>query len=398
MKILHTSDWHIGHKLYEKSREKEHKFFFQWLYQFIKENRVELLLVSGDIFDTAIPSNASLKLYYDFLISLQNTICKSIIIIAGNHDSPNTLEAPKKLLNALNISVIGKVDNNLDKIIFPINGTNIIVVAVPFLRDRDIRNAISNENFNKINIRYKRALVNYYNKLAKRCQEINNNNFFIAMGHLFATNTIVSRSESNIYLGGVGDISAEDFPKIFDYIALGHLHKAQKVGNKENIRYSGSPIPLGFNEAKKNSKVILLDVNNNNIDSIKEIIVPKFRDIISINTNIDNIETILKNIKKSSNLTPWIDIILEDRNENLNLNNKIDKIVKDLDLEVLMVSIKNNKKFNYIKDNKISTTLSSLTPEKIFEKKCKEEQFTLEKNIEIKDIFYEILSDIRDNI
>ncbi len=398
MKIIHTSDWHIGHKLYEKSREKEHKLFFKWLHKFIEENSVELLLVSGDIFDSAIPSNSSLKLYYDFLISLQDTKCKSIIITAGNHDSPNTLEAPKELLNALNISVIGKVDENIDNMLFPIKGSNIIVVAIPFLRDKDIRSAISNESFNDINKRYKKALINYYNKLATRCKEINRDNFFIAMGHLFATNTTISGSESSIYIGGLGDISVDDFPNFFDYIALGHLHKSQKVGGVEHIRYSGSPIPLSFNEAKQNSKVTLLNIENGKIESIKEIVVPKFRDLISIKTSFNRIKEILNSIKKSSNLTPWIDIILTDKNRDFNLNKKIVEIVKNLDLEVLRVSIDSDKEFNYIKDNKIVTTLSSFTPEKIFEKKCKEEKFTLEDNIEIKDIFYEILSDIREDI
>jgi len=343
-----------------------------------------------------MPSNKSLKLYYDFLISLRDTDCKSIIITAGNHDAPSTLEAPKGILNALNIYVVGKADSNPNKIMFYIKESNIVVVAVPFLRDRDIREAIKDESFDDINQRYKNALISYYNKLAIECEKINNNNFFIAMGHLFTTNTTVSDSENSIYIGGLGDISADDFPKIFDYIALGHLHKAQKVGGKEYIRYSGSPIPLSFNETKRDAKVILLEVQNS-IKSIKEIVVPKFRDIISIKTNLSSIKDRLNSIKTSSNLTTWIEIILEDNSINFTLNENINSMIRDLDLnlEVLRVSNVSNE-FNYMKNIDKNINLSSLTPEDIFKKKCEEEGFDLEENIEIKDIFYEILSSIRE--
>ncbi len=269
MRVLHTSDWHIGHRLYERGREREHLAFLNWLSDYIRDNEIELLIVAGDIFDTSMPSNSSLKLYYNFLISLNRTKCKRVIITAGNHDSPSTIEAPKEILNALNISVVGGVDNN----IIPIEDSNITVVAIPFLRDRDIREAISKESFSDINSRYKKALIDYYSKVAKRCEELkDNNSFFIATGHLFATNTTISDSESSIYIGGVGDISADDFPDTFNYIALGHLHKAQKVGGREHIRYSGSPIPLSFNEAKRDSKVIVLDIKEDEADYLKNLI------------------------------------------------------------------------------------------------------------------------------
>jgi exonuclease SbcD len=388
-KILHTSDWHIGHKLYDKSRDIEHKLFFQWLYSFIKEQRVELLLVSGDIFDSSIPSNSSLKIYYDFLISLQDTECKSIIITAGNHDSPSTLDAPKEILKTLNIYIFAKAENELNNMILPIKNSNIILLPIPFLRDKDIRVATAHENIDNINQRYRKALIKYYCKLADECKKINGNNIFIAMGHLFATGTKAGDSESTIYVGGVGDISADDFPDIFDYIALGHLHKAQKVGGKEHIRYSGSPIPLSFSEAKQDSKVILLNIEED--IKIEEITVPKFRDIVTIKGNLYQIQNRLKEISAtSSNLTPWVEIIIKNGIE-------LEKINRNLNVEILKISIDNQREFNYMeKDNEKIISLSFLTPEEVFERKCKEEKFDLAINSRIKDIFYEILSEIRE--
>ncbi len=393
MRVLHTSDWHIGHRLYEKAREKEHLAFFNWLSDYIRDNEIELLIVAGDIFDTSMPSNSSLKLYYNFLISLNKTKCRRVIITAGNHDSPSTIEAPKEILNALNISVVGGVDNN----IFQIEDSNITVVAIPFLRDRDIREAISKEDFNDIDSRYKKALIDYYYKVAKRCEELrDDNSFFIATGHLFATNTTISDSESSIYIGGLGDISADDFPDTFDYIALGHLHKAQKVGDREHIRYSGSPIPLSFNEAKRDSKVVLLDINGRELD-IKEVVVPRFRELISIRCKIDEVKERLKSINSKLLLKSWVDITIVDKSRDLLINEKIIDISRDLDLEVVRVSVESGE-FSYPREIlKESISLSSLTPEDIFIKKCQEEEFNLEDNLDIKDAFYEILSIVRED-
>ncbi len=393
MRVLHTSDWHIGHRLYEKSREKEHLAFLNWLSSYIRDNEIELLIVAGDIFDTSMPSNSSLRLYYNFLVSLNRTKCKRVIITAGNHDSPSTIEAPKEILNALNISVVGRVDNN----IFPIEDSNITVVAIPFLRDRDIREAISKESFSDINSRYRKALIDYYSKVATRCEELrDDNSFFIATGHLFATNTTISDSESSIYVGGVGDISADDFPDTFDYIALGHLHKAQKVGGREHIRYSGSPIPLSFNEAKRDSKVIVLDINNRDLD-IKEVVVPRFRELISIRCKLDEVEDRLKSINSNLPLKSWVEITIIDKSRDLLINEKIMDISRDLDLEVVKIAVE-SASFNYpkeiVKDN---ISLSSLTPEDIFIRKCKEEEFNLDENPDIRDAFYEILSIVRED-
>ena len=393
MRVLHTSDWHIGHRLYEKSREKEHLAFLNWLSSYIRDNEIELLIVAGDIFDTSMPSNSSLRLYYNFLVSLNRTKCKRVIITAGNHDSPSTIEAPKEILNALNISVVGRVDNN----IFPIEDSNITVVAIPFLRDRDIREAISKESFSDINSRYKKALIDYYSKVATRCEELrDDNSFFIATGHLFATNTTISDSESSIYVGGVGDISADDFPDTFDYIALGHLHKAQKVGGREHIRYSGSPIPLSFNEAKRDSKVIVLDINNRDLD-IKEVVVPRFRELISIRCKLDEVEDRLKSINSNLPLKSWIEITIIDKSRDLLIHEKIVDMSRDLAFEVVKVSVESGS-FSYPKEIlKDNISLSSLTPEDIFIKKCQEEEFNLDENPNIKDAFYEILSIVRED-
>jgi exonuclease SbcD len=397
MKILHTSDWHLGHRFLEQSQAEEQKLFLDWLTGYIDAEHIDILLITGDIFDTGLPSTQSLKMYYDFLINIRNTKCKHIVITAGNHDSPGNINAPKDLLNALSIYVVGKTTENIEDEVFKfsINNQEIIIAAVPFLRDQDIRRAVAGETFEQIEMRYKTALINHYNNIAKYCNSINNQKSpVIATGHLFAVGGKPSDSEQFIYVGNLGDIAAGDFPDTFDYIALGHLHRPQKVANKENIRYSGSPVILSFSELNYDKKIIEIEIENNHISQIKEITVPKFRNIYRIEGNIDEIIVKLKNLSQLNNkLIPWVEVVINSQEE-LNIDiSDIQKTAEQLNIEVLKIIFKKKKESsgleNLIYDKK---DIKELTPEEIFIIKCKEENFDLENNPEIRDAFFEAYS------
>ncbi|MEL6607241.1 MAG: exonuclease subunit SbcD, partial [Bacteroidota bacterium] len=260
MRILHTADWHLGHRLHEHGQQEEQQLFLDWLLQLIDKEKIDVLLVSGDVYDTGVPSTQSQKMYYDFLIQLQQTHCSEVVITGGNHDAPGTINAPKELLAALSVRVVGKATEEIADEVFELKIGNeaVIVAAVPYLRDQDIRRAVQGETFDEITERYKKALVNHYQEAATYCQEINTNQVpVIAMGHLFAVGGSVSDSEQQIYVGNLGHIGAEDFPETFDYIALGHLHKPQIVGGKDYIRYSGSPVMLSFSETGYEKQVLV---------------------------------------------------------------------------------------------------------------------------------------------
>jgi len=395
MKILHTSDWHLGHRFLEQSQLEEQKLFLDWLSQYIIDNKIDILLVAGDIFDTGMPSTQSLRLYYDFLINIRNTNCKHVVITAGNHDSPGNINAPKELLNALSIYVTGKITDNVEDEIFKltIDNQDIIIAAVPFLRDQDIRRAVAGEDFEQIEMRYKTALINHYNKVADYCNSIKQNNIpVIGMGHLFVTGGKTSDSEQFIYVGNLGDIGADDFSNVFDYLALGHLHRPQKVAGKEHIRYSGSPVILSFSEINYDKKVVEIEINNNNISQIREITVPKFRNIYSLEGNVNEIIVKLKDISQNHKhqLTPWVEAVINNKTELSVDADKIQKTAEQLDVEVLKVVFKTDKEKkgieNLIYDKK---EIKDLTPEEVFMIKCKEEDFDIENNPEIKDAFFE---------
>jgi exonuclease SbcD len=398
MKILHTADWHLGHRLHEQSQLEEQTLFLNWIENYIKEQNVDLLLVSGDIFDSGSPSNQSLSMYYSFLVKLNNTCCKSIIITGGNHDSPGTLNAPKHILSALSINVIGKATEQIEDEVFEveINNEKVIIGAVPYLRDGDIRRAVAGESFEDLADKYKKALINHYESVAEHCELINKDNApVIAMGHLFAIGGSVSDSEQNIYVGTLGHIGANDFPEYFDYIALGHLHRPQIVGENEKVRYSGSPNILSFSEINYDKKIIILSIENNKIESVEDIIVPCFREFYRISGTIPEcISQFPSIVSNEHNLTPWVEIILKEDN-----SVNTDTLKKEAELysfEILKTSLKNQRKVKGIEELLNETkSIKELLPTEVFKLKCEEMSYDLEENPKIWDAFNEVLQSVK---
>lgn len=275
MRLLHTADWHIGQYFFGYDRKEEHKFFFEWLKKTIREYNADALLVSGDVFDSPNPSAESQKIYFRFLreVSLGNPNLQ-IIITAGNHDSAARLEAPGPLLEDMNIRIKGIIRKNEDGLIdyqnlfVPLSQDNQIngwCIAVPYLRQGDYPNA---ESYSK---GVKEMYDNLYNELLKVKEP---HVPIIVMGHLQATGSEVSendRSERTI-IGGLECISPEVFDrKDIVYTALGHLHKAQRVSGRENVRYSGSPLPMSFAEKNYKQGINLIEIEKDELKQISRI-------------------------------------------------------------------------------------------------------------------------------
>ncbi|WP_139959312.1 exonuclease subunit SbcD [Flavicella sediminum] len=398
MKILHTADWHLGHRLHEQSQLEEQMLFLAWIENYINVEKIDILLISGDVFDTGSPSNQSLELYYNFLVSLKSTSCSSIIITGGNHDSPGTLNAPKDILSALSIKVVGKATEAISNEIFEIDvhTEKVIIAAVPYLRDGDIRRAVAGESFEELTDKYKTALINHYQTAADHCQAINTSNApVIALGHLFAIGGSVSDSEQNIYVGTLGHIGAEDFPAYFDYVALGHLHRPQIIGGNEKVRYSGSPTILSFSEINYAKKILVLSVEDNTINDIKEIVIPRFRNFYKVTGKMaDCIHAFPEIISNSFQLTPWVEIVLDEDNtiNTEELKNEAEKY----GFEILKTSLKNQRKNIGIEELLENTkSIKELLPTEVFKLKCAEMGYDLEENPAIWDAFNEILQAVK---
>lgn len=315
MKILHTSDWHLGRSLYGRKRYDEFSAFLDWLADLIISEQVDALLVAGDIFDTSTPSNRAQELYYRFLCRVSASCCRNIVVIAGNHDSPSFLNAPKELLLVLNVYVVGSItENPEDEVITLLNSTNTpeaIICAVPYLRDRDIRTVEAGESIDDKNTKLINGVKNHYAEVCQIAEQQQNKAEdipIIAMGHLFAAGgkTMDGDGVRELYVGSLAHVGNDVFPSCIDYLALGHLHVPQKVGGSEHIRYSGSPIPMGYGEAKQEKKVILVEFKNRT-PQIKECTVPCFQALERITGAMDEITERIA-LLKSEDSRAWLEI------------------------------------------------------------------------------------------
>ena len=281
MRILHTADWHIGQRLHERSRLDEHEQFLDWLLATIQECKVDLLLVSGDIFDTSLPSAEATKLYYRFLYRLSNETEASAVITAGNHDSARHLEAPREFLKMGRIHVVGLADEADDCVFpFPPDNPRVMVAAVPYLSETELPH-VSYETEIEKSERYRERLKSFYiDCVSCMPEELPK----ILMGHLFVQGGKVTDSERNIQIGGATAIHANDFPNGVDYVALGHLHRPQTIKDTDYpIRYSGSPIPLRFNETGYRKAVYLLVLSDDGTLALDETIeIPIFKELCTI--------------------------------------------------------------------------------------------------------------------
>lgn len=343
MKILHTSDWHIGRALYGRKRYEEFEQFLDWLIGCIKTEKVEALLVAGDIFDNGTPSNRALELYYRFLCRVAGAGCRHVVITAGNHDSPSLLNAPREVLRFLNVHVVGCMSEALADELVVLNDSDgspeLIVCAVPYLRDRDLRRAEAGETFEDKGRKLVDGLRDHYREVgeaavAKR-SALGGNLPVVAMGHLFTSGgqTFEGDGVRELYVGTLGQVRADIFPDCFDYLALGHLHVAQRVGGSESRRYSGAPLPMSFGEAAGRKTVVVLDTDGGRL-AVREITVPLFQALATVRGNWQQISDRVTALKNES-ASVWLEVIYEGDEVIGDLQDKLRGLIDGSTLEIL---------------------------------------------------------------
>lgn len=330
MILIHTADWHLGQTFYDYDRRYEHLLFLDWLKKTIQMRHADLLLISGDLFDTPNPSADSQKIYYRFLkeVSQENKELQ-IIIVAGNHDSAARLEAPNPLLEEMNITVRGVVTRNSEgeidynHLIVPLKQGG-LCLAVPYLRAGDYPQCAN----------YADGVGEMYRILYDKAKDISNGPI-IAMGHLQATGSEISendRSEHTI-IGGLECVKPSCFDSGIAYVALGHLHRAQRVSGKDNIRYSGAPIPMSFAEINNHQGVVCVNISDSNthiekidFDSpVKLISIPKGE--ASLKEILDEISALPLGKKRDD--SPYLEIKILLKQPEPSLRHQIEDALKD---------------------------------------------------------------------
>lgn len=391
MRIIHTSDWHLGQNFYSKSRAAEHQAFLQWLLNTTKSEQVDAIIVAGDIFDTGSPPSYARELYNRFVVDLQQTGCH-LVVLAGNHDSVATLNESRDILSFLNTTVIASA-GHAPFILNLRDGTpGAVFCPVPFLRPRDIITSQAGLSGQEKQRQVLESITDYYQQQYQQACELRDDRTLpiIASGHLTTVGASKSDAVRDIYIGTLDAFPAQNFPPA-DYIALGHIHRAQKIGGSEHIRYSGSPISLSFDETGKSKSVNLVNFSDGKLAEVTPLTVPVTQPLAVIKGDFDSISAQLAEWRDAeAEPATWIDIEITSDEYLHDIQRKIQTITDDLPVEVLLVR-RSREQRQRILANQERETLSELSVEEVFHRRLALETLEEPQQQRLQTLFNETL-------
>jgi exonuclease SbcD len=404
MKFLHTADWHLGRRLHGQDLAPEHEACLNEILHLLREHRVDALIHAGDVFDSGNPPQAALKLYYSFLTRAIAAGCGTIIITGGNHDSPSALNAPKDLLQAMNIHVIGGATDDIADEIIPIRNTDETTLgyccAVPFLRDKDLRYSVPGESDVERSKRIITGIWEHYENVFQMAQTQNAENLpLIATGHLFALGGITGDldNKEQIHVGNLGQIGADAFPAGFAYVALGHLHRPQIVGKQDRVRYSGSPVALDFSERSDAKQVFIVECLPEQPANVVSVRLPTFRRLVRFSGTVAEIEHGIAALDTSSEALPTFAEVHLSHDPNaatLDANEHFRALANTKHGErVQILRVVQERAFGTSAfDDSFTTALEELTPNDVFSERLKKSGFDGGKADELRSTFAELLT------
>ncbi len=320
IRILHTADWHLGQTFFGYDRTEEHEVFLNWLAEEIRRKEIDALIIAGDVFDVSNPSAASQSMYYRFIyrVTAENPYLQ-IVIVAGNHDSAARLEAPLPLLQAMRTEVRGVVrrleggEIDYDHLTVELKNrkgdVELLCMAVPFLRQGDYPAVQTEGN------PYAEGVRELYAQLLQRLwKRRTENQAILAIGHLQATGSESAEKDysERTVIGGLECVSPEAFSEQIAYTALGHIHKAQRVSGRENVRYAGSPIPMSFAEKHYHHGVVMVTLDGGCAVDIERLECPKLIPLVSVpNGEPASPEAVLEALKElpeTEAIAPYLEV------------------------------------------------------------------------------------------
>lgn len=348
MRILHTSDWHLGQHFMGKSRQAEHQALIDWLLAQVDAHAVDAVLIAGDIFDTGAPPSYARELYSDLVVKLHRAGV-ALLLLGGNHDSVATLGESRALLAVLSTTVVAAVGTPADHVVVVPQRDGepgCIVCAVPFVRPRDVLQSQAGQSAEEKQQSLQAAIQAYYQGVVDvgRAQQHALQNTLgrvvplMATGHLTTVGASSNESVREIYVGSLDAFPTAAFPPV-DYIALGHIHKPQKVGGLDHIRYCGSPIPLGFDEAKQQKEVLLVDLDASGLSAITALPVPRFQALASCSGNLATLAAAISAAaaEGSAQQPAWLEVTVAEDDYLTDLPARIGALTQGLPVEVLRV-------------------------------------------------------------
>ncbi|MFS2222414.1 exonuclease subunit SbcD [Pantoea sp. B65] len=400
MRIIHTADWHLGQFFYTKSRAPEHQAFLDWLILAVEEHQIDAVIVAGDIFDTGSPPSYARELYNRFIVQLQRTGCQ-LVVLGGNHDSVATLNESRDLLACLNTRVIAAASEQIADQVLLLNDRQgnpaALLCAIPFLRPRDILRSQAGQSGREKQQSLQEAISEHY----QRCyqQALRQREALalplpiIATGHLTTVGVSKSDAVRDIYIGTLDAFPAQAFPPA-DYIALGHIHRAQRVADSEHIRYSGSPIPLSFDETGKAKSVFLVEFAGQQRVRVEPLPIPLFQPMCMIKGTLAQIEQQLTQFTTASS-NVWLDIEIVTEDYLNDIQRRIQQLTDDLPVEVVLLRRSREQRDNVIARQN-NETLNELSVEEVFSRRlAQEESSDTQRQQRIQQLFATTLDAVR---
>lgn len=417
MKILHTSDWHLGQNFFTKSRKKEHQAFLQWLLEQVQKQSIDAVIIAGDVFDTGSPPSYAREIYNQFVVDLNRLGC-TLLVLGGNHDSVSMLNESKALLACLNTYVVANTHDVVEDQVITINdrngGVGAIVCAVPFVRPRDVVQSTAGESSLDKKHSLGAAIQAHYERLYQCAQQrqadvqaqTQRKIPIIATGHLTALGVSASESVRDIYIGTLEAFDASAFPPV-DYMALGHIHRPQIVAKSESIRYCGSPIALSFDEVKgnaqeeedgvvySNKQVVIVEFTDQE-KRIQPLAIPLFQPMSVIKGSLESIENQLLQFKEVQQTT-WLCIQVEIDDYLSDLQPRIQALTDGYNVEVLQLRRLRSTRSQALSQTS-NETLSELSPFDVFEKRLQLEVFEGDADIARKERMVKQFRQIVENV
>ena len=425
LRLFHTADWHLGHCLHGVSRQLEHQRFLDWLLLELQSKQADALIVAGDIFDSANPSAAAQTQLYEFLVKARTQLpALNIVLIGGNHDSASRLDAPSSILNALGVTVVGGLVRedgaiNWDRLLVPLtNATGEIKVwcgAMPFLRNADLPTARdggsvasgmepmrpTDQSDEPLISGVKALYAQLFGELqAKATQD----EALILTGHCYMVNGCVSElSERKILGGNQHALPVELFPEDIAYVALGHLHLAQTVGANEHIRYSGSPIPLSFDESHYLHQVLQVDIKKGQPletvalkipRSIELLRIPNSKDFAGLLDVLEQLEQMVFDDDLPLEQRPFVELRIKLEKPEPGLRQQVEEVISKLPVRLLKISTAYSGSSKSLADVTMEERLEELQPLDVFQR-CYQNKFDQEAPENMNTLFNELLENLR---
>jgi DNA repair protein SbcD/Mre11 len=403
MRILHSSDWHLGQHFMGKTRQAEHQAFCTWLIEQVRTHQVDAVLIAGDVFDTGAPPSYAREQYNRFIVELHATGCE-LVVLGGNHDSVAMLGESKTLLAQLGTRVIPGVCDDLAEQLLVLKkrdgSPGAILCGIPFIRPRDVLQSQAGQSAEDKQQSLQQAIARHYQALhalaeAKRA-ELGGELPIIATGHLTTVGASASDSVREIYVGSLEAFPTSAFPPAA-YIALGHIHRPQKVGGLEHIRYCGSPIPLSFDEARQQKEVLLVELEGSALRSVQPLPVPCFQPLLSLRGSLKELQVQIEQAAEqgSAEQPVWLEVLVGTDDYLSDLQQRIAALCEGLPVEVLRIRRERGNAQASL-HSQAKETLDELSVEDVFAQRLSSENLDKTEQQRLLALYQQVVSELRE--